>query len=193
MRVACGGHVSLRLEEVTKVEPIAGSVVLRRERAVRVRAGLVSILIVAASSAAYADSSGGPKLSRMDWSGFYIGLNAGGAWTDSNFGLNLDPGTNPVHSPGTRRWLSPPVQGAPTIPFSRAADRLASTFNQVGSFLDLKAISIPCAPAIRGKSRASILLSPPFRLHTRSRPRRTGSQRFARASVSWPIPVHSFT
>jgi outer membrane immunogenic protein len=66
---------------------------------VRVCAGLVSILIVAASTAAYADSSGANR-SRMDWSGFYIGVNGGGAWTDTDMGLNLDPGSNPVHSPG---------------------------------------------------------------------------------------------
>ena len=66
----------------------------------RISAGLGSIIIMAVSSAAYADGSGGTKLSRMDWSGLYIGVNGGGAWTNSNYGLTLDPGSNPVHSPG---------------------------------------------------------------------------------------------
>jgi outer membrane immunogenic protein len=61
---------------------------------VRVYLGFVWILIFAA--AAHADSFGPPKT----WTGFYVGVNAGVAWTDSDFGLDLDPGTNPIHSPG---------------------------------------------------------------------------------------------
>jgi outer membrane immunogenic protein len=75
------------------------------------RALLASAATLAAllAAPALAQPANGP-----DWTGFYVGLNAGGAWGDGNIHTSVDPSTNTYFFPGN----IPAVNAAGTHGFS---------------------------------------------------------------------------
>ncbi len=56
----------------------------------RVRLVCFAVIFTLAAGSASAQNA-------VNWTGFYVGVNAGGAWTDSDIGFSLDPGTNPIY------------------------------------------------------------------------------------------------
>lgn len=56
----------------------------------RVRFVCFAVIFTLAAGSASAQNA-------VNWTGYYVGVNAGGAWTDSDIGFSLDPGTNPIY------------------------------------------------------------------------------------------------